>query len=97
MLFNLTPDNDIARERLTDGRMEQYEVNVEPNGHGVAITCGDSKMLVRFDGSGNVAKLIPLDNGHGTKSILLALGGEFHVTFAAGYEDAYYVLDGDAE
>ena len=97
MLYNLTPDNEIARERLTDGRMGQYELNVEPNGDSAAITCGDSKMLVRFDGSGNVAKLIPLDNDHGTNRILLALGTEFHATFAVGYEDAYYILNGDAE
>jgi hypothetical protein len=96
MFYNLIPDNDITKERLTEGGMAQYDVIVNTTPQGAAITCDDSKMLVRFDGSGNVEKLIPLDNGHGISRILLALGREFDATFDVGFEDAYYVLNGDA-
>jgi hypothetical protein len=98
MMYNLVPDKNIPKDRLDANALKEYGVRFEDDGDRSAIlTCDDSKMLVRFDASGNVEKLVPLGGDYGICRILLALGNEFNATFFAGSEDVYDILHGGYE
>jgi hypothetical protein len=99
-MFNLQPDRRVNVSQFSQRRFESYDVQLsldltEDSISGGALTHGEGKLLLRFDMNGDLIKMVPTDRTQDTAFMINTVMREFEVTFEAGCEPSYCVLNGE--